>query len=180
MTEPLKPLEIRTREDLHELLADAGACWLMKTEPGECSIDDAMKALRRTVSWFGVRNYQARNFMRDAMRPGDAVLFYHSSCPNPGIAGIARIASSPYPDECQFDVKSPYYDPKSSRENPRWIAVDVEGLIKIPLVPIAQLRARPELSGMRILQRGNRLSITPVTKEEFRFIADHLIELPRE
>lgn len=180
MIEPLKPLGIRTLDDLHELLAGAGACWLMKTEPGECSIDDAMQAPGRTVSWFGVRNYQARNFMRDAMRPGDAVLFYHSSCPSPGIAGIARIASGPHPDECQFDVKSPYYDPKSSRENPRWIAVDVEGLIKISLVPIARLRARPELSGMRILQRGNRLSITPVTKEEFRFITDHLIELPHE
>lgn len=172
--------EIRTPADLHALIEGAHACWLMKTEPGECSIDDAMAAPRRTVSWFGVRNYQARNFMRDDMRPGDAVLFYHSSCPHPGIAGIARIASGPRPDECQFDVKSPYFDPKSSRENPRWVAVDVEGLIKIPLVPITGLRARPELSGMRLLQRGNRLSITPVTKEEFRFIADHLIQLPRD
>lgn len=180
MTEAVTPHAVRTREDLHELLESAHACWLMKTEPGECSIDDVMNAPGRTVSWFGVRNYQARNFMRDAMRPGDAVLFYHSSCPYPGVAGIARIASGPHPDECQFDVNSGYYDLKSSREAPRWVAVDVEGLIKIPLVPIAELRARPELSGMRILQRGNRLSITPVTKEEFRFIADHLIQFPRD
>ena len=105
--------------------AEASGFWLMKTEPSECSIDDAFAAANHAVSWFGVRNYQARNFMRDQMKVGDAVLFYHSSCPNPGIVGIARIASKPYPDACQFDEKSDYFDPKSTKDAPRWVAVDV-------------------------------------------------------
>lgn len=149
--------------------------WLMKTEPSECSIESSLAAPGRKVSWFGIRNYQARNFMRDEMSVGDGVLFYHSSCPNPGIAGIARIASETYPDGLQFDAKSDYYDAKSTRGKPRWLALDVEALASCPIVPIAALRAAPELAGMRVLQRGNRLSITPVTREEFLFIAENLI-----
>ena len=126
--------------------AEASGFWLMKTEPSECSIDDAFAAANHAVSWFGVRNYQARNFMRDQMMVGDAVLFYHSSCPNPGIVGIARIASKPYPDTCQFDEKSDYFDPKSTKDAPRWVAVDVEALVKFPVIPVSILRAQPTCS----------------------------------
>jgi predicted RNA-binding protein with PUA-like domain len=149
--------------------------WLMKSEPSEVSIDDAIAAPKQTSPWFGVRNYQARNFMRDQMQTGDGVLFYHSSCAEPGIAGIAEVASSPYPDETQFDKKSHYYDPKATRENPRWILVDVRAIKKIPLIPLAELRAHAELADMTILKRGNRLSITPVTPAEWRFITQKLV-----
>ena len=159
-----------------DLLRTASRFWLMKSEPGECSIDDALAAPGRRVSWFGIRNYQARNFMRDDMTIGDAVLFYHSSCAKPGIAGIARIASDVYPDELQFDPESEYYDPKSTKENPRWLTLDVEALFKCPVVEIGRLREEPELAGMRVLQKGNRLSITPVEKEEFAFIVRNLLE----
>ena len=142
----------------------------MKSEPGECSIDDALNAPDQTVSWFGIRNYQARNFMRDDMSIGDAVLFYHSSCPQPGIVGLACIASGTYPDELQFDDKSEYFDAKSTPEKPRWLTIDVQALLKCPVIPISALREEEALAGMRILQKGNRLSITPVTPEEFRFI----------
>lgn len=162
-------------ERINELLGNAHACWLMKTEPGECSIDDAFAAPNHTVSWFGIRNYQARNFIRDDMQPGDAVLFYHSSCPKPGIVGIARIASLAYPDECQFDPKSEYFDPKSSPESPRWLTIDVQALERTRLIELSELRAAPALAGLRILQKGNRLSITPVDKNEFRFILEHLV-----
>lgn len=141
--------------------------WLMKSEPDECSIDDALAAPNATVPWTGVRNYQARNFMRDAMQVGDGVLFYHSGCPEPGIAGIARVASGTRPDPTQFDPASPYHDPKSSPEQPRWLLLDVQALRKTRLVNLAQLRARPALAAMRVLQRGNRLSITPVEPEEW-------------
>lgn len=144
--------------------------WLMKSEPSEVSIDDLATLPKKTVPWFGVRNYQARNYMRDEMRLNDPVLFYHSSCDEPGIAGIAKVASAPYPDETQFDPKSKYFDPKSVRENPRWINVDVKLVKKTRLVSIQELRDRPELANMRILQRGNRLSITPVTPDEWAFI----------
>ena len=157
---------------IKELSSTAKRFWLMKTEPGECSIDDALNAPNQSVSWFGIRNYQARNFMRDDMSIGDAVLFYHSSCAEPGIVGVARIASQTYPDELQFDEKSEYYDPKSTKEKPRWLTIDVQALLKCPVIPIATLRTEPELSGMRILQKGNRLSITPVTPEEFNFITN--------
>jgi predicted RNA-binding protein with PUA-like domain len=142
----------------------------MKSEPAEVSIDDALAASGQTVPWFGVRNYQARNFMRDEMRPGDAVLFYHSSCPEPGIAGLAEVASSPYPDPTQFDPRSPYFDAKSDPTAPRWILVDVRALRKTRLVPLSELREHPALAGMRLLARGNRLSITPVTRAEFSVI----------
>lgn len=144
--------------------------WLMKSEPDECSIDDALAAPEQTVPWTGVRNYQARNFMRDAMRVGDGVLFYHSSCPQPGIAGIARVASEAQPDPTQFDPDSPYYDPKSKPDAPRWQLVDVQAVRKTRLLGLAELRAVPELAQMRVLQRGNRLSITPVTSTEWAVI----------
>lgn len=148
--------------------------WLMKSEPDEVSIDDALAAPGRLVPWFGVRNYQARNFMRDAMRVGDGVLFYHSSCAEPGIAGIAEVASTAYPDQTQFDAASKYHDPKSSRDKPRWLQVDVRALRKTRLMPLAEMRAHPELADMQILQRGNRLSITPVTPAQWRCIIREL------
>ena len=148
--------------------------WLMKSEPDECSIDDALAAPDATVPWTGVRNYQARNFMRDAMRVGDGVLFYHSSCPQPGIAGVARVASATRPDPTQFDPASPYFDPKSMPENPRWLLLDVQALQKTRLIGLPELRATPELADLQILQRGNRLSITPVSAEHWRFITERL------
>lgn len=138
------------------------AYWLMKSEPDECSIDDALAAPQATVPWTGVRNYQARNFMRDEMKVGDGVLFYHSSCPEPGIVGVARVASGTRPDPTQFDAKSPYHDPKSKQEDPRWLLVDVQALRKTRLLALPELRADARLADLRILQRGNRLSITPV------------------
>jgi predicted RNA-binding protein with PUA-like domain len=136
--------------------------WLMKSEPSECSIDDAMAAPRRTVPWTGVRNYQARNFMRDEMQVGDGVLFYHSSCPEPGIAGIAQVASGVRPDPTQFDAQSDYYDPKSDPAAPRWLLVDVQAQRKTRLLGLPELRADPALADLVLLRRGNRLSITPV------------------
>ena len=148
--------------------------WLMKSEPGECSIDDLVSAPSQTVPWVGVRNYQARNFMRDDMRPGDGVLFYHSSCPEPGVAGLAEVASAPYPDATQFDPKSPYFDPKSAPESPRWLHVDVKLVRKTRLLPLAEMREAPELATMQVLRRGNRLSITPVTPAEWAAVKRYL------
>jgi len=143
------------------------AFWLMKSEPAECSIDDLAKAPGQTVPWVGVRNYQAGNFMRDAMRVGDGVLFYHSSCAEPGVAGLARVASAAYPDATQFDPASPYFDPKATPDTPRWLHVDVVLDRKTRLLPLSTLRQRPELASMGLLQRGSRLSITPVTPAEW-------------
>ena len=148
--------------------------WLMKSEPDECSIDDVLAAPARLTAWSGVRNYQARNFMRDRMRVGDGVLFYHSSCPQPGIAGIAEVASPAYPDASQFDRKSPYYDPKSKREAPRWMNVDVRALRKTRLIALAEIRGEKALAKMILLRPGNRLSITPVTAAEWRYIVERL------
>ena len=134
----------------------------MKSEPDECSIDDALAAPRQTVPWTGVRNYQARNFMRDRMKVGDTVLFYHSSCPEPGIAGLARVASAAYPDPTQFDPSSPYFDAASKVEAPRWLLVDVKAVRKTRLLGLPELRDDAALDGLLILKRGNRLSITPV------------------
>ena len=141
--------------------------WLMKSEPDECSIDDLAKAPSQTVPWIGVRNYQARNFMRDAMQVGDGVLFYHSSCPQPGIAGLAEVASTAYPDDTQFDPASAYYDAKAKREEPRWLHVDVRLLRKTRLLPLTEMRSVSALATMRTLQPGNRLSITPVSPAEW-------------
>ena len=146
----------------------------MKSEPDEFSIEDLARAPKKTTSWFGVRNYVARNFMRDSMRIGDGVLFYHSSCPEPGIAGIAKVASNPYPDASQFDRKSPYFDPKAKREEPRWMLVDVKLVKKTRLMPLTEMRNHRELEAMITLKRGNRLSITPVTPAEWDFIVKQL------
>jgi predicted RNA-binding protein with PUA-like domain len=142
--------------------------WLMKSEPDECSIDHALAAPNGTVAWVGVRNYQARNFMRDAMRIGDGVLFYHSGCAEPGVAGLAEVASVPYPDPTQFDHRSPYFDPASKPAQPRWMLVDVKAVERIPLVSLARMRAKAALADMQVLRRGNRLSITPVTPDQWR------------
>jgi predicted RNA-binding protein with PUA-like domain len=149
------------------------AHWLMKSEPSECSIDDLVR--ERCVPWIGVRNYQARNFMRDHMRVGDGVLFYHSSCPEPGIAGLAEVASAAYPDATQFDPASPYHDPKSQPDAPRWWHVDVKLVRKTRLLSLAEMRQRPALATMRVLARGNRLSITPVTASEWRAVQALLV-----
>jgi predicted RNA-binding protein with PUA-like domain len=149
----------------------------MKSEPDEFSIDDLAAAHRQTTPWFGVRNYQARNFMLKQMQVGDKVFFYHSSCPQPGIAGIAQVASEAYPDASQFDRKSPYFDPEAKRESPRWFNVDVKFIRKTRLVGLAELRSHSELSAMRTLARGNRLSITPVSADEWEFITRRLMRL---
>ena len=146
------------------------AYWLMKSEPDECSIDDLAGAPAHTVLWTGVRNYQARNFMRDQFAPGDGVLFYHSSCPQPGIAGLAEVASTARPDTTQFDPASPYFDAASTPEAPRWLGVDVRLVRKTRLLALSEMRDAPSLASMRVLQRGNRLSITPVTAAEWRAV----------
>jgi len=148
--------------------------WLMKSEPDEFSIDDLAAAPQQTTPWFGVRNYQARNFMRDQMRVGDGVLFYHSSCEVPGIAGIARVASGAYPDASQFNRKSEYFDAKSTKAAPRWMNVDVKLEKKTRLMPLDEMRTYKELAGMRTLRPGNRLSITPVSDAEWKFILKKL------
>ena len=146
------------------------AYWLMKSEPSDVSVDDLAAMPKKTVAWYGVRNYQARNFMRDEMKAGDGVLFYHSSCPEPGIAGLAEVASNAYPDATQFDKKSKYFDAKSTREEPRWMNVDVRLVKKTRLLSLDEMRATSALATMRVLQRGNRLSITPVTAAEWRAV----------
>ena len=144
--------------------------WLMKSEPAEVSVDDALAAPKATVAWVGVRSYQARNFMRDAMRVDDGVLFYHSSCAEPGIVGVARVASAPYPDPTQFDRKSPYFDPASKRDAPRWVLVDVQVLRKTRNVTLPALRADPALQDLIVLRKGNRLSVMPVEERHWRLI----------
>ena len=145
--------------------------WLMKSEPDDCSIDDALAAPNATVPWTGVRGWQARNLMRNEMQVDDGVLFYHSSCPEPGIAGIAEVASPAYTDASQFDRKSDYYDPKSKKDNPRWVNVDVRALRKTRLISLDEMRKHKPLAKMVTLRPGNRLSITPVTESEWKFIA---------
>jgi len=144
--------------------------WLMKTEPDEFSIDDLSK--KKVEPWTGVRNYQARNFMRE-MKAGDGVFFYHSSCEIPGVAGIAEVATEAYPDPTQFDKKSDYYDPASKREEPRWSLVDVKYKRKLKrVIPLSELKDRKELDGFALLARGNRLSVLPVTKTQWDFILE--------
>ncbi|WP_221764449.1 EVE domain-containing protein [Methyloradius palustris] len=144
--------------------------WLMKSEPGDVSIDDLAAMPNQTVDWYGVRNYQARNFMRDQMKVGDGVLFYHSNCDVPGIAGIAEVSKLAYPDRLQFIAGHKYYDPKATPESPRWFNVDVKLVRKTRLLSLKEMREIPELVSLRILQRGNRLSITPVDPREWEFI----------
>ena len=143
--------------------------WLMKSEPDTFSIDDLARV--GTEPWTGVRNYLARNYMRDEMRVGDGVLFYHSSCAEAGVAGLAEVASEAYPDPTQFDRKSDYHDPKSTPEQPRWQLVDVAFTRKLArTITLAELKADPRLDGFALLQRGNRLSILPVTKAQWNRI----------
>jgi predicted RNA-binding protein with PUA-like domain len=150
------------------------AYWLMKSEPDEFSIDDLVRAPKQSTPWFGVRNYMARNYMRDSMRVGDGVLFYHSSCEVPGIYGLAEVSSTAYPDDTQFQKKSPYHDPKAKKEEPRWMLVDVKLARKTRPMPLEEMRTYPELEDMVTLRKGNRLSITPVTPAEWKFITAKL------
>src|SRR4030067_330804 len=145
-----------------------------KSYPSNCSIDHLAALPGQTVAWYGVRNYQARNFMRDRMKAGDGVLFYPSNCKVPGISGIAKVSSTAYPDATQFKRSSRYYDPKATPEQPRWFNVDVQLVKKIKLITISELRRHPELSRMRTLQTGNRLSITPLDPAEWDFITKKL------
>ena len=154
--------------------------WLMKSEPADVSIDDLAAFPNQSVAWYGVRNYQARNFMRDQMKINDGVLFYHSNCKTPGIAGIARVASTAYPDATQFQQKNKYFDAKATQEQPRWFNVDVQLVRKIELISLAELRKHTELSRMRTLQPGNRLSITPVDPAEWEYITAKLVRPHQE
>ncbi|NDU91996.1 MAG: EVE domain-containing protein [Ferrovum sp.] len=149
-------------------------CWLMKSEPSEVSVDDVLRMPGQCVDWFGVRNYQARNFMMREMQLGDGVLFYHSSCAEPGIVGLAEVSRLARPDRTQFDPNSPYHDSKATPEQPRWFCVEVRMLRKTRLLSLNELRAEPGLQNMRLLARGNRLSIMPVTQEEWRLIQQML------
>lgn len=151
----------------------------MKSEPSEVSIDDVAASPDGKIGWFGVRNYEARNFMRDDMKKGDLGFFYHSSCAVPGIAGVVVIDQESHPDPTQFDPQSPYFDPKSDPKNPRWMQVQVRFLKKTTFLPLSKIREVPELASLRLLQRGNRLSITPVSSEEARvLLALIAVDLP--
>ena len=143
--------------------------WLMKSEPDAFSIDDLKRKKRE--AWDGVRNYQARNYMRDGMRPGDKVFFYHSNCATPGIVGIAEVATDAYPDPSQFDPKSKYFDPGSSRDNPRWMLVEVKFVKKLKrTITLKELQADPALADMPLVRKGNRLSVMPVGAAEWKHI----------
>jgi len=143
--------------------------WLMKSEPDVYSIDDLERDGREM--WDSIRNYQARNMMRDDMTVGDEVFFYHSSCKEPGIVGIAKVASEAYPDPTQFDKKSKYYDPKSDKDNPRWWLVDVEFVRKTKRnVTLTEIKAQKSLGDMILTRKGNRLSIMPVSKKHWNKI----------
>lgn len=144
--------------------------WIMKSEPSDVSIDDLAAMPNQTVDWYGIRNYQARNFMRDQMNIGDGVFFYHSNCETPGIVGIAEVSAKAYPDRLQFIQGHKYYDPKSTPETPRWVNVDVKLVKKTRILSLKDMREIPELANLRILQRGNRLSITPVDPKDWAFI----------
>ena len=147
------------------------ARWLMKSEPDTYSIDD-LECDGREM-WDGIRNYQARNMMRDDMRVGDDVFFYHSNCKEPGIVGLARVVSEPYPDPTQFDPESKYYDPKSNEDEPRWLLRDIEFVRKLGrTITLAELKEYPDLEGMILLRRGNRLSIMPVSDEHWDLILE--------
>ena len=148
---------------------DDANCWLMKSEPDTFSIDDLKR--KRREAWDGVRNYQARNYMRDGMRPGDRVFFYHSNCATPGIVGIAGVASDAYPDPSQFDPHSKYFDPGSSRDSPRWMLVDVKFVRKLArTISLDELKGHDALAGMALLRKGNRLSVMPVGAAEWQYI----------
>ncbi len=147
------------------------AYWLMKTEPSEFSIDDLKARPKRTEPWDGVRNYQARNMMRDQMKKGDGVLFYHSNCEEPGIVGVAKVVREGYPDPTAFDPEDKHYDPKSDPDDPRWYHVDVKFVRKLKrTIALAEIKRHPELAEMPLVRRGNRLSVMPVTESEWEFV----------
>jgi predicted RNA-binding protein with PUA-like domain len=148
--------------------------WLFKSEPSTYGIDHM--ARDKTTAWHGVRNYQARNFMRDQMKVGDRAFFYHSACEEPGITGIVEVSAPAHPDETQFDKKSDYYDAASTPDAPRWVNVDLKFVKKTPLVSLTELRGHKRLAKMRLLQRGNRLSITPVDPDEWDYIVKRLMK----
>lgn len=144
--------------------------WLVKADPSDISVDDLRNRPNGTIAWYGIRNYQSRNFMRDQMSVGDQILFYHSNCKQPGIVGTAEVCKLAYPDSTQFDPNSKYFDLKATSKCPRWFNVDIKFVSKSQLISIKELRSIPALEGMRILQRGNRLSITPVDPAEWKYI----------
>lgn len=146
--------------------------WLMKSEPDSYSIDHLAKKPKQTDRWEGVRNFQVRNMLRDQIKPGDLAFFYHSSCKIPGVAGVMEVVSAGYPDPTALNPESHYYDPKSTADAPRWFMVDVRLLKKFPqVIPLTELRQHPQLSDMLLLKKGSRLSITPVTPQQWQFIA---------
>jgi predicted RNA-binding protein with PUA-like domain len=152
-------------------MARAKQFWLMKSEPDAFSFDDLMASKKKTTFWDGIRNYQARNFMRDGMQVGDGVVFYHSNTKPPGVSGFAEVSHDAYEDPTQFDPAAKYFDPKSTKEKPRWVAVEIQGTQAAErYVSLEELRGSKPLSTMQILQRGNRLSITPVTSAEWKAI----------
>lgn len=150
------------------------AYWLIKSEPSEISIDDMAGFPAQTVEWFGIRNYQARNFMRDEMKLQDVALFWHSSCANPGIYGIVKVVTKAHPDSHQFDINSKYFDAKATPSKPIWMCVDFQFVAKTKYLSITELRKHDELAEMQVLQKGNRLSITRVMVEEWDFIMNLL------
>lgn len=142
--------------------------WLFKTEPDAFSIDDLAARPNQTEHWDGIRNYQARNFLRDQVKQGDKVFIYHSSCKDFGIAGLAEVVKEAYPDHTQFDPESHYYDPKSSPDNPRWVMVDVKFIEKFPdVLALKKIKTMPEISEVGLVKKGHRLSIMPVNEQEF-------------
>jgi predicted RNA-binding protein with PUA-like domain len=145
--------------------------WLMKTEPGEFGIDDLQRRPNQTEHWDGVRNYQARNLLRDGMKTSDLVLIYHSNCATPGIVGIARVVREAYPDHTAFEPGNKHFDPASKPDNPRWFMVDVQFVRKLRrTIALAELKGRPELAGLALVRRGNRLSVMPVEEKMWGFI----------
>lgn len=142
----------------------------MKSEPDEFGIEDLIRSDKQTTTWSGVRNFQARNFMRDDMKLGDLAFFYHSSCPAPGVVGTMKVVKAAYPDPTQFDPASDYFDPKSKPDTPTWVAVDLQFVKQFPLVSLEALRKEPKLAEMRLLQKGNRLSVLPVNAAEWKRI----------
>jgi predicted RNA-binding protein with PUA-like domain len=143
--------------------------WLFKTEPSECSIDDFARAPTTPIVWEGVRNYQARNFLRDGVQVGDHVLIYHSSCKDIGVAGIAEVVRSAYADPSQFDCRSLYYDPKAKAEQPRWVAVDLRFVQKLPrLITLDKIKSSAKMAELPVVQKGSRLSVMPVTIQQWR------------
>lgn len=149
----------------------SGRFWLLKSEPEVFSFDDLWRAKRRTTAWGGVRNYQARNLLRDELALGELAFFYHSSADPSGVSGVVRVVRAGYPDPTQFDARDPAHDPDSPRDAPRWFAVDVHAVAKLPrFLPLEALRAEPRLAGMVLLRRGSRLSVQPVSPAEWRVV----------